>query len=366
MFSFSNAGMLRHMLSDTPDLIAAVNRYGAEFQGLERRSLRHWLDFGHVQTYFHSRLEVTTQRHFNDIAVRDGVLTKSSKDHRKMAAEAAWFGTAPCAIRPFLPNFIGAGADGGSYSIEYLPLTSLNELYVFGRLPVKVWKKIFAACDRYLGAARRVPVPPSFTADAAYVRRTYLDKTLARLESFAAATGVDLDHGWRLNGADLPSLDAIARRSFEALQDAPPIPSFVHGDFCFSNILYDFRSDRIKLIDPRGLDVDGTITSFGDLRYDIGKLSHSVLGLYDDIIAGRFTLDGDGHELAFEVDAGGDAAIRQAFRLSNFGGCTLAGAASVPVMILLFLSMLPLHGDQPGRQRALMANCLRLYQEWCA
>jgi hypothetical protein len=28
--------------------------------------------------------------------------------------------------------------------------------------------------------------------------------------------------------------------------------------------------------------------------------------------------------------------------------------------------MLPLHVDHPERQRALMANCMRLYREWKA
>jgi hypothetical protein len=33
-------------------------------------------------------------------------------------------------------------------------------------------------------------------------------------------------------------------------------------------------------------------------------------------------------------------------------------------MVLLFLSMLPLHADDPRRQQALMANGIRLYLEW--
>jgi hypothetical protein len=33
-------------------------------------------------------------------------------------------------------------------------------------------------------------------------------------------------------------------------------------------------------------------------------------------------------------------------------------------MLLLFLSMLPLHADDSRRQGALLANCLRTYLEW--
>ena len=35
---------------------------------------------------------------------------------------------------------------------------------------------------------------------------------------------------------------------------------FIHGDFCFSNIMFDFRSNRIKTYDPRGIDFSDTIT----------------------------------------------------------------------------------------------------------
>lgn len=365
MFSFSSASALRRMLDDTDDFIAAVTRYGREYAQLERRSLRHWLDFGHVHTYFRSRLAVTTQRHFNELSITDGVLTKSSTDRLKMTAEARWFETAPAAVRPFLPNFISADCSAApspaSYSIEYLPLTSLNELYVFGRLPTKVWQKVFGACDRYMRAERAVPLdgaPPD------HASRLYREKTLARLQVFSAQSGIDIDRPWTFCGATVPSLVGMAEEAAAAVAGVPACPSFVHGDFCFSNILYDFRSDRVKLIDPRGLDVDGRATSFGDFRYDIGKLAHSVLGLYDVVLAGHFDLRIEGHDVSFELFHEHSAATRQAFAQTRFAGRTPDEWDCQPVMLLLFLSMLALHADSPRRQRALMANAMRIYKGW--
>ncbi len=367
MYSFSSAKVLRSMLHESGDFILAVTRYSREYKSLERRSLKRWLDFGHVHTYFHSRLAVTTQRHFNRLFIADGILTKSSDDVQKMRAEAAWFAAAPPQIRPFLPNFIETLPEQeGLYSIEYLPLTSLNELYVFGRLPVKVWKKIFAACDRYLCAAQKIPVPPTELFNADFTERVYRDKTLVRLELFSRQTGVDIHQPWRLNGLELPSLSDMTHEAFAAVSAKPPVTSFVHGDFCFSNILYDFRADRIKVIDPRGLDVNGTITAYGDLRYDVAKLAHSVLGLYDAIIAGRFELVEHGHDITFEVFSQRTAAIQRAFAVTSFAGRPLNEWGCQPIMVLLFLSMLPLHADRPKRQRALMANCLRIFREWKA
>ena len=54
--------------------------------------------------------------------------------------------------------------------------------------------------------------------------------------------------------------------------------SIMHGDFCLSNILYDLRSRICKLLDPRGS--FGASGIYGDPRYDVAKLYHSVYGLY--------------------------------------------------------------------------------------
>ncbi|MDB5892615.1 MAG: hypothetical protein JWQ88_146 [Rhodoferax sp.] len=386
MFSFSSALEFLGVLEQCDDFIAAVTRYGEVCHPLERRSLKRWLDFGHVHTYFHSRLAVTTQRHFNHLRIEDGVVAKSSDDRRKMQAEASWFAAAPVAVRPYLPNFISAelpelpgssGSSGSSappghgavagYAIEYLPLVPLNELFVFGRLPGKVWRRIFRACDRFLCAARGVPVPAPIAraTDGAMAERLYRSKTAERLTLFARQTGVDLDAPWRLGGRALPSLRRMAEDAADLAMAHAPAASFVHGDFCFSNILFDFRSDRVKLIDPRGLDADGRITPFGDFRYDVAKLAHSVLGLYDVIVAGRYTLKGSGHDIDFEVWHANPADIGAVFRGMAFAGRSAEAWDAQPIMVLLFLSMLPLHVDNPPRQRALMANALRLYQETC-
>lgn len=367
MFSFSNAGALQQILEAKEDFIEAVTRYSETFTTMERRSLKQWLDFGHVHTYFNSRLAVTTQRHFNELSISGGILTKSSHDSRKMTAEATWFKTAPAAVRLYLPGLISSALEDAqsSYSIEYLSLTALNELYVFGRLPVKVWAKIFAACGRYLSAERSVPVDDCDAPGSDNVgSRLYREKTLRRLDDFSRQTGTDIDRPWVFNGDSLPSLRSMAEEAADAVNAGEAVPSFVHGDFCFSNILYDFRSDRVKLIDPRGLDVDGHLTSFGDFRYDIGKLAHSVVGLYDVLIAGRFNITVADHHVQFDVFHENSRAIRAAFLQTRFAGRLPDEWNCQPVMVLLFLSMLPLHGDKPLRQSALMANCMRLYQEW--
>jgi hypothetical protein len=117
------------------------------------------------------------------------------------------------------------------------------------------------------------------------------------------------------------------------------------------------------VIDPRGLDAAERPTLFGDPRYDIAKLHHSVVGRYDEIIAGRFSLSRAGPldmTLALEPEAGRET-IQAIFLATAFAGVTPDEAQAGPIAILLFLSMLPLHADNPVRQGALLANALRLF-----
>jgi hypothetical protein len=137
---------------------------------------------------------------------------------------------------------------------------------------------------------------------------------------------------------------------------------------CLSNILFDSRSDRIKVIDPRGLNARGETSTIGDLRYDLAKLTHSVIGLYDYIIAGAFDVKvALQPELClFELNIYADervAGVQEAFLKRRF----LPAVDTIDIMpmtIILFLSMLPLHADNPQRQKALLANALRLYAQY--
>ena len=64
--------------------------------------------------------------------------------------------------------------------------------------------------------------------------------------------------------------------------------SVMHGDYCFSNILYDMRNHTIKLIDPRGfLNRERGFSFYGPYIYDYFKLAHSYIGKYDFIISGE-------------------------------------------------------------------------------
>lgn len=64
--------------------------------------------------------------------------------------------------------------------------------------------------------------------------------------------------------------------------------------------MFDSSNYIFKLIDPRGR-LDSEATIYGDPRYDIAKLRHSVVGLYDFIVQGLFKLTETDSEFEYKI-----------------------------------------------------------------
>jgi hypothetical protein len=307
---------------------------------------------------------VTTARAFNTLEISETVVRKRSEDTRKLKAEAGWLHALPSTLRPYTARLIGDGEDarGYFYDTEYAYMPTLAELFVFGQLRPASWQRILSSCKAFLDAAAEAA--PEGMPDRVLDQLT-IDKTEARLEQHARDTGFDLDAPNRLNGRPAPSLRACLNEVAAVVRRAEPHPSVMHGDYCFSNILYDIRTDRIRLIDPRGLLPDGEIGIGGDTRYDAAKLMHSIEGRYDLIIAGQYAATGGGtndFQLSFSPNPIHDQ-LTEAARSMTMGGVRLDDEVVAAATVSLFLSMLPLHADRPDRQTAFIANALRLHQQ---
>lgn len=366
-FCFADPALLLHLLQDDAyGFTAAVRRY-SDRRALRRVEVTGWFDFGHVNTYFHSRARLTTERAFNSLYISDGCVRKTGTPPRKIQAEAQWFRSLPASLRVFTPQLIDSDNDQANYTLEYLPIPPLNEVFVHGRNPIFFWDNVFLRCAEFMRRCHEQPLDADARVDAVRDFDALAGaKTWERLQAFRSnSQGIDLDKLNEIDGTILPPLGRIVEHCLILLQATRPLPGLIHGDFCLSNILFDSRSGRIKVIDPRGLDSAHRLTSHGDLRYDIAKLAHSVVGLYDHIVAGAFELELD---LAPEVNRFRlDIHIDQ--RTLDVQGVFLdlellpgvTARALMPMVVLLFISMLPLHADRPQRQTAFLANALRLY-----
>ncbi|WP_372880906.1 capsular biosynthesis protein [Psychromonas sp.] len=362
-FKFSQPRQLIRYITQTHwQFLDGLNRYHLGI-GLAAIKTSSWLDFGHVNTYYRSKACFTTQRAFNELVITDKWIEKSSCKDQKIRAEANWFEHLPARLRGYTPQFLGGSEHKNSfaYRLEYLHHTALNELFVFADLPTIIWKKILSHCLEFIKDCMKFSAPSNQPVNE--LNTLFGDKTKQRLEEYCLQNKLTLDKKWIFNDASPASLNDLLTSSALHLPKERQNASVLHGDFCFSNILYDFRAGRIKSIDPRGITINNELTIYGDTRYDLAKLSHSVLGLYDWIIAGYFDVEIKNEKITFELSGVRQHKATQQFFIELLESQFSLTALNVYAMqIQLFLSMLPLHSDDLKRQQALFANAFRIYQ----
>jgi hypothetical protein len=130
----------------------------------------------------------------------------------------------------------------------------------------------------------------------AMCRKFYHDKTMERLTQFG--------HKYRnsdgesvVNGVAVPSTAGILERvPWDLLSEG--VPSFIHGDLQFDNILYNSAERTFTLLDWRQ-DFAGHVET-GDLYYDLAKLYGGIILNYDYIKANLFSYSEKHGEISFD------------------------------------------------------------------
>ena len=365
-FKFSQPhNLIQNITQESWDFIKGINRYKKEI-GLSQVLINDWYDFGHVNTYYHSKAAFTTQRSFNDLIINTRFIEKSSVKNKKIKAEANWFELLPSMLRSYIPQYLGSWnhkKNRFSYRLEYLHNTALNELFVFSEMPNIIWRNILEHCLNFIDDCKRELPPPNAISQT--INELFCSKTSERISDFCNSRGIKQSDEWFFNNEFSVSISTMLAETKKYLPTDKEHSSVMHGDFCFSNILYDFRADRIKTIDPRGITNSGEITIYGDTNYDLAKLSHSILGMYDWILAGYHHTDINWENKIVSFKIAGDIKHKDTQTMfiemvSNRYGLNAANLHAMQLQ--LFLSMLPLHGDDSHRQGALFANAFRIYQ----
>lgn len=326
-----------------------------------------WYDFGHIDKLVEARQKLLQPRSFNSVAIDPvlGTIAKVSINSDKLQDELDWYRNLPEELKVLTPRLLSNAIDDGRVRIvqEYYGYPTLAELYVYGDLHWEVWLSILRRVITIHRTFRRFPGQLS----EQHVADMYARKTFERLEWLAQQ-----DERWqtllsqssiRFNGRTLrgiPALrDDIATRSSRLAAGAPI--TIIHGDYCFSNILFDVAHQIIRLIDPRGR--FGVKGIYGDPRYDMAKLCHSVRDHYDYIVADMFELReaADGYQAELFLNPQLQAILQPFLDLIRECGYDLAEIDFIEG--LLFLSMLPLHHGHPRRQLLMFLTGLRLLNE---
>lgn len=350
-------------------IVEALNAYDRE-RPMARVEVPDWYDLGHLSMYYQSKKSMMVKRSFNDVSVEEHSLVKRSADTPKMRAEAHWYETLPTALQVNAPRYLGRVERDhmAGYAIEYLYQPLVSELAVFGALPLTSWLEILSACLDFVDECRTIrPAEQSPEASpgfaSAFFDQMIVGKTRDRLDAYLADSELSEADELTINGARLPPIGRVAEALIAAVPATTPgHVRFWHGDLFFGNLFYDFTARRIMAIDPRGLMPDGMLCAYGDWRYDVAKLSHSVIGRYDQIILGRASLErSSAREWTLSLPSWPHGErLAEVFLAQASERYGLDRDELTALTALMFLSMLPLHADQPALQRQMLANGLRL------
>lgn len=306
-------------------------------------------------------------RHFNSIEVDSLEVVKRSRDAAKMRAEHDLWGLLPEDMKRWFVRPYGYFEDDGiaGYRMERLQVADLGLQWVHGALSEPDMDEVLGLLARFLHGR---PTRPSPGNHAPLGDVLYVAKVRERIAALDGGVAQRLDR-WLAAGtryaclADVVEHYVQLRRRVDSVHPADAAEAMGHGDLCFSNILYERHARLLKLIDPRG--ASGEDALWMDASYDWAKLSHSVLGDYDFINHGQFRLGvGADDNLTLTILAQDTDLQARKDRFVEWLHAQGRQVARVRIdEASLFLSMLPLHLENPHKVLAFLVNASDILHE---
>lgn len=315
---------------------------------------KQWFDTGHKNTYYASKIKLLQGRFFNylEYDIVKNIVTKTSDNKIKLINEIKWYENIPDDIKQLIPNVFEYGYFDNPYiKLQHIKSPTLAELWLYGDLNHERWRTILKQLSKIIELFNK---HTSVISHQDY-KQVYIDKTEQRISSLISTnkkfkTLLENDT-ININGNSYKNWDILKEKIYsktEKLFDSTD-NCLIHGDLCFSNILYDLNNNSCTIIDPRG---SWGTSVYGDIKYDIAKLRHSIVGSYDAINNGLFSLEYKTAEISVDV-----------FKPKNYKKVTIDFDKYIETrwninqikMIegLLFISMLPLHQDNFEKQLVL-------------
>jgi hypothetical protein len=289
-----------------------------------------WFDFGHPYTYYDSRKQFLESRAFNRLEFQNGFLKKSSLDIFKVWCEYSWLQNAKGLLANHVPQVKGFNilAKEASYEVEYINKAVLSDVFVFGNQPnaqiIEILKSIKVQLDVLTSGT-------SFNDISSTVSNSFMHLKLQERQS-------EIELLFEGEDEILSEINKHIKENLDFFKDKKYANVPMHGDLCFSNIIYDFSLFTPILIDPRGYLFRDIGFSFnGPKIYDILKLAHSYVAGYDFIVAGYYNHD------FFQLS-------QLSHRLNQFLEIfEIERVELIMGMKNLFLSMIPLHKESKER-----------------
>ena len=295
-------------------------------------------------------------RFFNSVIgdSESNLITKKSANKTKLLREFNYYKFLPAEFNRFhlTPFNYKENGDYASYQLERLMLPNMASLYLSGTMNYNSFSEFLLVLNTYL--ANR-PEKLNQSKNKFSQIEELLDKTrtrVAELEAHKDWQNSIINKVLASNGIEtsflLAKLELVLNRVANGVSNDLVLS---HGDLCLSNILYYEPIKLLKFIDPRG--ANNLDEMYMDRYYDFAKLSHSILGEYDELLVESnfdIVIKNTGVELVKNSSSGENRSIMYKKIFSDF---LELNSVSIPLVrayeASLFISMCSLHVDDLSR-----------------
>ncbi|MFV0499617.1 MAG: hypothetical protein ACK5NF_06275 [Bacilli bacterium] len=364
IFSFDNLALLQELWKKNTEFYDLIKEYNhsLSFNFVEESK---WVNLGHIGDFQENSKKIVQARFFNEISIdgEKGKLIKRSTEKEKFTNEIKWYLKLPKELEHYSPRIFSydLSYENLFVEMEYYAYMTLHQVYVHGNYSIQKWNKILDVLLNTNREFRNFKLEAPKTEINHALNNIYVKKTLERFEKLKESEDFTsfFEGTIKINGEEYPNLTTVSELLPSIIEKyLLNIDEFsiIHGDYFFANILYDPNMNFIRLIDPRG-DFGG-YGIYGDTRYDLAKLSHSLNGKYDFIVSDEFTLESTGKEINYSINSS-----TRHDKIKDLFYSKLGDQAQEIQLIesLLFLSMVPLHSDYPSRQKVMISKGLELF-----
>ena len=325
-----------------------------------------WFDVGHSDNYLKAKTNVEA-RAFNTIEIDEkrGILKKCSDNKVKLVDEIRWYLRLPNKLQYLLPRIYDYSLDLNSpyVSMEYYGYHTLHESLMYGNLPLVKWQDIFKKLLFAIQDMEKYKVEGTKDDFIGALNDIYLQKTFIRLDKMRNHPGFKtfFSNPIFINGIEYLSLNQYLAMLPNLIRNIVMDTfsgrfNIIHGDLCFANVLIEDTYNFVRFIDPRGK--FGEYDIYGDGRYELAKLMHTLEGKYDFIIEDMFSIEVENNHIEYHLMKNVDNI------LNVFMGVFKEKMKDIQAIRLieatLFLSMIPLHNDYETRQYAMLSTGIML------
>lgn len=359
----------------------AVSKYRAIFQGkdtilhstfpdknqtYDTLATNCLVDLGNINQFLQFITGGFDARFFNTLEGDDYTVTKKSTNKEKIKREYTFYHLLPDQMKFWfvMPFDYQENEHFASYQMERYHMTDVAIRWIHQAIDLEEFADLLNRLFYFIRSRNQKAVTKEEYKKIA--DELYLKKVEERIADLEKSTYYASFEAFLSKGTKYRSITAVVDRykkiytDIVSKQDLEAKVVIGHGDLCFSNILYHKDTKTLKLIDPKGALNESDLWT--DPYYDLAKLSHSICGRYDFFNSGLY-------DIKIEADLKLDLKVEfdNTQQIAIFKKCLQENGFDYRLVRLyeasLFLSMLPLHLDNPQKVFAFLLNAVNILDE---